>query len=352
MKKIAIISDTHGFNDYVLKMLEYEKNIDFLIHLGDNIQDYNELCNKMKGLKSLYIIGNHDMEWLEPKEALIKIGNIKIYATHGDKFNIKLGIDDLLKKGKSLDANIILYGHSHIQKCIKKDGILIINPGSISEPREKNCLFSYTILTITDEEIIVESKWANYDSKGIGLEINTVELSEHKDNWKEKFQIEKENLQRILGNKVIQIEHVGSTSIPNMPAKPIIDIVVALDSISSSDFAIKKMIKEGYIYKGPIATMNDRFGFVKGIGNKREYHIYLTTLNSEVWYDYVLARNYIIKHKEAFDEYLNLKTKLASLYPNERKKYTDSKFEFLEQIHKKARKEFLGIDYKVKNYKL
>ncbi len=348
MKKIAVISDTHGFNEYVYDMLNMENNIDFLIHLGDNMEDYNIITSKLHGINSLYIIGNHDMSWLEPKEVLITVDGIKIYATHGDKANIKLGIDDLLKRGKELGCDIILYGHTHIQKCFKKDGIIVINPGSISQPRENDCLCSYTILTITDTEVIVESKWRNYDSKCIGLEINTVKLEEHKNSWKEKFEMEKENLLRILGDKIVQIEHVGSTSIPNMPAKPIIDIVVALDSIGSVDYAINKLVKEGYIYKGPIACLNDRYGFVKGIGNKREYHIYLTTLNSEVWYDYVLLRDYVTKHKDAFDEYLALKTELASKYPNERRKYTESKFDFLEQIHKKARKEFLGLDYKVK----
>ena len=349
MKKIAIISDTHGFTKYIDEILENNNNLDLLVHLGDCIDDYNEMVNKLKDLKSIYIYGNHDMDWLEPREIIISVEGNKIYATHGDKFDIKLGIDKLLKRAKELGANIVLYGHNHIQKCFQKEGIIFINPGSLSQPRENNCLYSYTILTINDNEIMVDSRWCNYDSKNVGLELNTVELQEHKDSWKEKFKIEKENLERILGNKVVQIEHIGSTSIPNMPAKPIIDIVVALDSITSADYAINKLKKEGYIYKGPIACTNDRFGFVKGVGNKREYHIYLTTLNSEVWYDYVLIRDYVTKHKEAFDEYLELKKNLASKYADDRRKYTESKFYFLQNLHKKARKEFLGVDYKIKN---
>ncbi len=345
-KKVVIISDTHGLIDYMDDIFENEGNIDCLIHLGDYYGDIGLIENKYKNLKTYYIMGNHDMEWMEPKEAIFDIYGVKIFATHGHLYNIKLGVDKLVEKAKSVGADIVLYGHNHIQKCIYQDGIIVINPGSISEPREDNCLFSYTILEITKDEIIVKSKWGNYNSNGIGLEINTVKLVPHNDAWKEAFLKEKENLQNILGKKVVQIEHVGSTSIPNMPAKPIIDIVVALDSIGSVEYAVKKLVANGYIYKGPIESTNDRYGFVKGIGNKREEHLYLTTLNSEVWYDYVLVRDYIIEHKEAFDAYLNLKTTLAEKYADDRRKYTKSKFDFLEEMHRLSRKEYLGVDYK------
>ncbi len=348
IKKIAIISDTHGLIDYIDDVFEYEGNIDCLIHLGDYYSDMDLIKKKYPDLLTYYIMGNHDMDWLEPKEALFNVYGVRIFATHGHLYQIKLGIDSLIKKAKEVNADVVLYGHNHIQKCIYKDNIIVINPGSISEPREDNCLFSYTILEITKNEIIVKSKWANYDSKGIGLEINTVKLVPHSDTWKEAFLAEKKNLEDLLGNKVVQIEHVGSTSIPNMPAKPIIDIVVALDSIGSVEYATKKLVSNGYIYKGPIEATNDRFGFVKGVGNKREEHLYLTTLNSEVWYDYVLVRDYVTEHKEAFDAYLNLKTTLAEKYADDRRKYTKSKFDFLEEMHRLSRKQYLGVDYKKK----
>ncbi|MDO4282742.1 MAG: YfcE family phosphodiesterase [Clostridia bacterium] len=346
IKKIAIISDTHGLIQYIDDVFANEGNIDYLIHLGDYYSDMGLINAKYPGLKTYYIMGNHDMEWMEPKEAIFEILGVRIYATHGHLYNIKLGVNGLVKRAKEVNADIALYGHNHIQKCIYQDHVIVINPGSISEPREDNCLFSYTILEITDNEIIVKSKWGNYDSRGIGLEINTVKLVPHSDTWKEAFLKEKENLENILGNKVVQIEHVGSTSIPNMPAKPIIDIVVALDSIGSVEYAVKKLVANGYIYKGPIESTNDRYGFVKGIGNKREEHLYLTTLNSEVWYDYVLVRDYVTEHKEAFDAYLELKTTLSEKYADDRRKYTKSKFDFLEEMHRLSRKEYLGVDYK------
>lgn len=348
MIKIAVISDTHGLIQYISDIFETEGKIDYMIHLGDNYSDIDLIRKEYPDLKIYYIMGNHDMDWMEPKEVLFKIDNLRIYATHGQNMNIKLGTGFLVKRAKEVNADIAMFGHSHIQKCICEDGVILINPGSISEPREENCLYSYTIIELVRDEIIIKSKWGNYNSSGIGLEINTVKLVPHDDRWKSVFLEEKENLENILGNKVVQIEHIGSTSIPNMPAKPIIDIVVALDTIGSIDYVIRKLTANGYIYKGPIEATNDRYGFVKGTGNKREAHLYFTTLNSEVWYDYVLVRDYIIENKEAFDEYLQLKTTLSEKYADDRRKYTKSKFNFLEEMHKLSRKQYLGVDYKKK----
>jgi len=223
------------------------------------------------------------------------------------------------------------------------DDILIINPGSLSESRDKNISGSYTILQISDKQINVISKWSEYEEI-LGVEINTVKLEEYTPRYKELFNAEKENLLRLLEplkEQIVQIEHVGSTSMPGIKAKPIIDMVIALKDLTIIDDIKEILVKENYIYRGPIESENDRYQFLKGNSVKRDYHIYFTTLNSDVWYDYVLYRNYMLDHPKELKQYEALKEKLARLYPNDRRNYLKHKQAFINSIHEKARKLYL-----------
>ena len=153
---------------------------------------------------------------------------------------------------------------------------------------------------------------------------------------------EKNNLINLLNDKIIQIEHVGSTSMPRIVSKPIIDMVVAVKDLSEINEIETILVKEGYIYKGPIEAENDRYQFLKGNSIKRDFHIYFTTLNSEVWYDYVLYRDYMLSHEEELKKYESLKKSLARLYPNDRRNYLKHKQNFINEIHKKARRLYLN----------
>ncbi len=336
MKTIAIISDTHKDISNI-DMILNEDCIDYIIHLGDEYADIDKIKQKYPDIPIYYIMGNHDMDWLEPKEAIFEIYGIKIYATHGNMFNVKMNHDEIIKRAKEFNASIALYGHSHIQKCIEKDGVIVVNPGSLSESRDHNISGSYVIMKIDENKVTFECKWIEYDEI-LGVEINTVVLKEYNPIYKELFENEKENLIKLLGDRIIKIEHVGSTSMPGIVSKPIIDMVCAIKSLDKID-EIKKILEEnGYIYKGPIECENDRYQFLKGNSVKRDFHIYFTTLNSDVWYEYVLYRDYLLSHPDELKKYESLKKQLAILYPFDRRNYLKHKQIFMNQIHKKARK--------------
>ncbi len=339
MKNILIISDTHGNIKGVSEVLNNNK-IDYIIHLGDNYADVDNIKSIANDIPIWYVFGNHDLEWLEPKEILFEINGIKMYATHGHRLDIKLGYDELISIGKNNGAKVVLCGHSHIQKCIYKDGIIVINPGSFSESRDKNISGSYCILQIEKSDINVICRWNEYEEI-LGVEINTVKLEEYNPKYKELFIQEKNNLMNLLKDKIIQIEHVGSTSMPGIVSKPIIDIVVAIKDLSEIKEIENILVKEGYIYRGPIESENDRYQFLKGNSIKRDFHIYFTTLNSEVWYDYVLYRDYMLSHEQDLRKYESLKKSLAKLYPNDRRNYLKHKQNFINEIHVKARKLYL-----------
>ena len=339
MKNILVISDTHGDVKGITEVLDNNK-IDYIIHLGDNYHDIDEIKSITDNIPIWYIFGNHDLEWLEPEEILFEINGIKIYATHGHRLDIKLGYDELINIGKKNDAKVVLCGHSHIQKCIYKNGIIVINPGSFSESRDKNISGSYCIMQIEGQNINVICRWSEYEEI-LGVEINTVKLEEYNPKYKELFFNEKEHLINLLGDRIVQIEHVGSTSMPGIVSKPIIDIVVAIKDLTKIKEIKDILVREGYIYRGPIESENDRYQFLKGNSFKRDFHIYFTTLNSEVWYDYVLYRDYMLSHEEDLKKYESLKKKLAKLYPNDRRNYLKHTQSFINDIHVKARKLYL-----------
>lgn len=135
---------------------------------------------------------------------------------------------------------------------------------------------------------------------------------------------------------------------PGIVSKPIIDMVCAIKNLDEINDIKDILEKNGYIYKGPIESENDRYQFLKGNSIKRDFHIYFTTLNSDVWYDYVLYRDYLLSHPDELKKYEDLKKELAKLYPFDRRNYLKHKQIYINKIHKKARKLYLNEDYKEK----
>ena len=142
MVNIAIISDTHDDISMVKQVLGRD-HIDYMIHLGDNVEDVSRILNEFPELKLFYIKGNHDEDPELLAEAIFEICGLKIYATHGHLFDSKKEHDGLIARGREYGANVVLFGHSHIQKVFEKDDVLVINPGSLSESRDKNIAGRY-----------------------------------------------------------------------------------------------------------------------------------------------------------------------------------------------------------------
>lgn len=169
----------------------------------------------------------------------------------------------------------------------------------------------------------------------LGLKRGTVKLISDHEEWARLFEIEKKLLLKILGKNIIAIEHVGSTAIPGVPAKPIIDIRISIPTLD--DTYIKKLIspleKIGYTY---MHNFGDRHFFAKGPEEKRTHHISFVKENSQTdWKDVLFFRDYLRKNETARDEYSMLKQKLAKQFSEDRASYTKAKEEFIEKIIKK-----------------
>lgn len=156
--KIAIISDTHGYIDEVIKRLR-KNPVDLIIHLGDYCNDALEI-EKLTGIKTYVVRGNNDYTYSGniPNDLIISIKGLKFFITHGHRYGVYWGIDKVLEKAKALDVQIALYGHSHIYFNEKIDGVWIINPGSPTYPRggDKKSFVVLDLETMNLERIIMK----------------------------------------------------------------------------------------------------------------------------------------------------------------------------------------------------
>ena len=153
----------------------------------------------------------------------------------------------------------------------------------------------------------------------MGLDRNKVKLEEYNEKWKEDFDKEKILLKNIFKEDAIDIQHVGSTAIPGIKAKPIIDIAIAVKEL---DIALKhkeELEKEGYVFRGD-AGVKGRYFFSKGTDENKTHHIHVETIDSPNWENHVLFKNYLIKHPEEIKQYEKVKLELAEKYKDERKK--------------------------------
>ena len=139
--KIVVASDSHGRTDYLKKVINKEQ-ADYYLHCGDSCDVSEEIY------PFISVRGNCDF-YIKERELLLKIGEYKIFMTHG---HLYYGLS-LLYKAKEIGADIVLTGHTHRRDIEIIDDILFINPGSIARPRDR-FEKSYCVLNINEKEKI------------------------------------------------------------------------------------------------------------------------------------------------------------------------------------------------------
>ena len=166
----------------------------------------------------------------------------------------------------------------------------------------------------------------------LGVKRGTVVLAPHNPEWEILFEKEKELLLCTFRSRIRAIEHIGSTAIAGIPAKPIIDMNVAVDSIDDIDDFIAKLPTLGYEYI-PERRFSDRQFFPKGSPECRTHHLNLVEMSSETgWKCPLLFRDYLSTHSEEREAYRKLKEGLAATYANNRDEYTEQKSAFVHRV--------------------
>lgn len=171
-----------------------------------------------------------------------------------------------------------------------------------------------------------------------GLKRGTVKLTQHNPQWRAEFTKEKKRLTKILGKHFLAVEHVGSTAIPGLKAKPIMDLLVAVKSIDDFDNYTKLLEKLDYAFMRDNRKDQEHVLYVKGPEAKRTHYLKLCQLDSDFWQEHILFKEYLMSHPEKLKEYEELKVKLAKKYKDDRYKYTKKKEDFIQKVLKLAQK--------------
>lgn len=174
----------------------------------------------------------------------------------------------------------------------------------------------------------------------LGLPKGVVKLEAYDPEWVSEYEKEKSIIQDYIGNYIIDIQHVGSTSIEGLISKPIIDIAVGVDTLEEGHMCINLLGQLGYEYKGYIGV-SERLFFAKGDESNRTHHIHIEKIGSNNWYNHILFRDYLRLHEYVRDEYAELKKMLALEYTNNRETYTAKKVDFILDIVERAKNQFL-----------
>lgn len=161
-------------------------------------------------------------------------------------------------------------------------------------------------------------------------------LAPYTSEWARVFAREREVLRSQISDRVVAIEHVGSTAIPGMLAKPIIDIAAAVLRLEDVKECVQPLEETDYEYRGEREPGNHLF--VKGGPSRRTVYLHITEYGSRGWEDYLLFRDYLRRHRDVAEEYASLKREQAEKCKDDRDSYTKGKAEFIESVLMTARR--------------
>ncbi|MFJ7746871.1 GrpB family protein [Peribacillus sp. NPDC097295] len=165
-----------------------------------------------------------------------------------------------------------------------------------------------------------------------------VTIEEYNPNWSKEFNEEKIKLQEILDDRVLSIEHVGSTSVEGLGAKPIVDIAIGIADLEVVNGFIEPLKKLGYesVYH---KEFPERRFFRKGKWRAGTHHLHFYKFEGEHWNNQILFRNFLRNNHDVLKEYHEFKVDLANKYRFDRVSYTEAKAPFIQKILLKAKRE-------------
>lgn len=163
--KALIFSDSHGSSGYMSRAAQMHiPGADMLIHLGDGTREFDIMCNAIDLCPAhTAVAGNAEQYGFSginlPDTSVIDICGFKVMLTHGHRYYVKHGLDKLIAAARKNEADIVMYGHTHIPDCRYIDGgesgkpLYVFCPGSISRPADGKP--AYGILEIRNSQILL-----------------------------------------------------------------------------------------------------------------------------------------------------------------------------------------------------
>lgn len=152
--------------------------------------------------------------------------------------------------------------------------------------------------------------------------------------WAQDFRQIEQELKEALGDLALRIEHVGSTSVKGLSAKPIIDLDIVIPDYSRFDAVVAALETIGYIHEGDLGILGREAFKYSGKEHLRRHHLYVCTETSEELKRHLAFRDYLRSHPEAVREYSRVKEEGAALYPEDIDKYIEYKSPCIEKIYR------------------
>jgi GrpB-like predicted nucleotidyltransferase (UPF0157 family) len=171
----------------------------------------------------------------------------------------------------------------------------------------------------------------------LGLRYGTVELQDYLPAWDLEFEAESARLVPALAAVSARIEHIGSTAVPGMVAKPILDIGVGVSGTSTPQDCFAALEGLGYRYRGDAGSSGGHVFVREPEEWVRTHHVHVVRVDDPQWSAYLLFRDHLRHSDEARSAYVAEKRRLAELFPNDRRAYADGKEGVVGRILESAR---------------
>ncbi len=153
MRRVLVVSDSHGNNENIRKAIKKAGKIDLMIHLGDVGYEFRQV-ETMAGVPTYMVAGNNDLGGFLRDMSIIYIGSHKVLLTHGHRQHVHSGVSTLRYLALENECDIVMYGHTHVPFLDEGDDVTILNPGSLTFPRQIGHEKTFLIMEIDDEENI------------------------------------------------------------------------------------------------------------------------------------------------------------------------------------------------------
>lgn len=172
----------------------------------------------------------------------------------------------------------------------------------------------------------------------LGLKRGTVLLLPHEVQWEEQARQVVDLLSRVLGAAACDIQHIGSTAITHISAKPILDIVVGMKDPEQVFAFAEDLERRGVVFRARDTDRNGGLLFVMGdfVADTRTCHIHVVVWQGEAWYNYINLRDYLNAVPEQALRYEKCKRELAARFAQDRERYTQGKAPLIAQLLKQA----------------
>ena len=143
--KVLIVSDTHRHNENFVKAVERTAPIDLVVHCGD-IEGSELFISQAAGCPVQMVAGNNDFFSELPGELTFKIGALQVWVTHGHHYYVSMGTEFIIEEARVRGVDVVMYGHTHRPSIEYRAGIVALNPGSLSYPRQDGRRPSYIVM--------------------------------------------------------------------------------------------------------------------------------------------------------------------------------------------------------------